>query len=214
MVTVHYPRFQFSHCVPAGRHQACETCSLAKKPRDKRDGRALRQVAMQQTAVDPSTGTIDMDLIQTGISASDRRLNEDLAVELGRFLQGAHCPSRAQTAVLHCRTLHPAAEASPCRDSCRAWTNCSRGDACQGWMTSSCLRAPCHAERHSDSAVGCAENLSGPNARMTRAALVAGFNRQTTKPVTEVQITDALALPALTARFILDGGDVRLAQAH
>lgn len=33
----------------------------------------LMRVALQQAAVDPRTGTIDMDLIQTGRSASSRQ---------------------------------------------------------------------------------------------------------------------------------------------
>ncbi len=44
---------------------------------------------MQQTAVDPTTGTIDMDLIQTGISASDRIARSQLAAELQALIQSA-----------------------------------------------------------------------------------------------------------------------------
>jgi len=47
----------------------------------------LAQVAMQQTAVDPTTGTIDMDLIQTGISAGDRLARSHLTTELEALIQ-------------------------------------------------------------------------------------------------------------------------------
>eukprot|EP00271_Cylindrocystis_brebissonii_P016004 TRINITY_DN39122_c0_g1_i1.p1 TRINITY_DN39122_c0_g1~~TRINITY_DN39122_c0_g1_i1.p1 ORF type:complete len:333 (-),score=84.43 TRINITY_DN39122_c0_g1_i1:133-1065(-) len=39
---------------------------------DVAEARRLLEVAMQQSATDPTTGTIDMDLITTGISASER----------------------------------------------------------------------------------------------------------------------------------------------
>lgn len=52
------------------------------------------QVAMQQSATDPETGAIDMDIIQTGVSASRRRDREALANELAQLLLGgAPCPS-------------------------------------------------------------------------------------------------------------------------
>ena len=44
------------------------------------------QVAMQQSATDPDTGAIDMDIIQTGVSASRRRDREALANELAEHL--------------------------------------------------------------------------------------------------------------------------------
>ena len=47
------------------------------------------QVAMQQSATDPDTGAIDMDIIQTGVSASKRRDREALANELAQLLLGA-----------------------------------------------------------------------------------------------------------------------------
>lgn len=57
--------------------------------RDVREGLRLMQVAMQQTAVDPTTGTIDMDLIQTGISAGDRMARSHLTSELEALIQNA-----------------------------------------------------------------------------------------------------------------------------
>lgn len=67
------------------------------------------QVAMQQTAVDPTTGTIDMDLIQTGISAGDRVARSHLTTELQALIESAlllgfHVPSHCD---VHCHTcLH------------------------------------------------------------------------------------------------------------
>ena len=59
------------------------------------------QVALQGSAMDPTTGTIDMDLIQTGISAGDRTLRAQLTQELRALIQ------RASTAALHVRlSLH------------------------------------------------------------------------------------------------------------
>ncbi len=56
---------------------------------------------MQQTAVDPTTGTIDMDLIQTGISAGDRVARSHLTTELQALIESASllsasmCPATA-----------------------------------------------------------------------------------------------------------------------
>lgn len=52
----------------------------------------VAQVAMQQTAVDPTTGTIDMDLIQTGISAGERVARSHLTSELQALIQSAMLP--------------------------------------------------------------------------------------------------------------------------
>ena len=41
---------------------------------------------MQDTAIDPETGAIDMDIINTGISSSRRTLRSDLAKELRELL--------------------------------------------------------------------------------------------------------------------------------
>ena len=41
---------------------------------------------MQETAIDPETGAIDMDIINTGISNSRRTLRSDLAKELREML--------------------------------------------------------------------------------------------------------------------------------
>ena len=44
------------------------------------------QVALQQAATDPVTGAIDMDLIQTGVSASERIARAQLAQEIKTLL--------------------------------------------------------------------------------------------------------------------------------
>ena len=41
---------------------------------------------MQDTAIDPETGAIDMDIINTGVSASRRLARSDLAKELRELL--------------------------------------------------------------------------------------------------------------------------------
>ncbi|CAL8467630.1 g7168 [Coccomyxa elongata] len=46
----------------------------------------LMQVAIQQAATDPVTGAIDMDLIQTGVSASERIARGQLAQEIKKLL--------------------------------------------------------------------------------------------------------------------------------
>ena len=48
----------------------------------------LMKVAMQQSATDPVTGAIDMDIIQTGTSHSDRIARQQLAQELRNLLLG------------------------------------------------------------------------------------------------------------------------------
>ncbi len=46
-------------------------------------------MALQQAATDPVTGAIDMDLIQTGVSASERVARARLAQEIKALLLGA-----------------------------------------------------------------------------------------------------------------------------
>lgn len=48
------------------------------------------QVALQQAATDPVTGAIDMDLIQTGVSASERIARAQLAQEIKALLISEH----------------------------------------------------------------------------------------------------------------------------
>lgn len=45
------------------------------------------QVSMQQASIDPRTGQIDMDVIQTGVSAADRTMRAALAGELRGLLE-------------------------------------------------------------------------------------------------------------------------------
>ncbi len=42
---------------------------------------------MQQSATDPTTGTIDMDCIQIGVSSSDRRARDQLSNEVLTLLK-------------------------------------------------------------------------------------------------------------------------------
>jgi len=58
-------------------------------PDDVREAIRLMQVATQAAATDPRTGTIDMDLINTGRTALDRDLIVKLAQEVKHFL-GSH----------------------------------------------------------------------------------------------------------------------------
>jgi hypothetical protein len=63
---------------------------------------------MQQTAVDPTTGTIDMDLIQTGISAGDRVARSHLTTELQALIESALPPlgiHGRSDCNLHCHML-------------------------------------------------------------------------------------------------------------
>lgn len=50
------------------------------------------QVALQGSAMDPTTGTIDMDLIQTGISAGARTARAQLTQELRTLIQSERPP--------------------------------------------------------------------------------------------------------------------------
>jgi len=59
----------------------------------------LVKVAMQQAAMDPRTGTIDMDKILTGYSASDRRQRAQLADAM-RGLLAAKAGKRARLSEL------------------------------------------------------------------------------------------------------------------
>jgi DNA replication licensing factor MCM4 len=45
------------------------------------------QVATQQSATDPTTGTIDMDCINTGVSSSVRRARDQLSNEVLALLK-------------------------------------------------------------------------------------------------------------------------------
>ena len=63
-----------------------------------RRGSGGAQGALQQAATDPLTGTIDMDKILTGTSASERTARAQLAQELSALLLRArpvHVPSHA-----------------------------------------------------------------------------------------------------------------------
>ena len=70
-------------------------------------------MALQQAATDPVTGAIDMDLIQTGVSASERVARARLAQEIKALLLGARrSPGSASVtwqmqSTLDLRVAHP-----------------------------------------------------------------------------------------------------------
>ncbi len=61
---------------------------------------------MQQSATDPTTGTIDMDCINIGVSSSDRRARDQLSNEVLALLK---C-KLISTSLLHCGALSKAVE--------------------------------------------------------------------------------------------------------
>ena len=77
--------------------------------RDMCNGVSLRawQVALQQAATDPVTGAIDMDLIQTGVSASERIARAQLAQEIKQLLIGAPATLHLDLNTLIAVCLHP-----------------------------------------------------------------------------------------------------------
>ena len=88
---------------------------------------ARTQAAMQDTAIDPETGAIDMDIINTGVSASRRLARNDLAKELRELLLRAPRKPSLGTAGDGCRRimrrwsgLRAGAPALGCRGSSRA----------------------------------------------------------------------------------------------
>ncbi|KAL4445821.1 hypothetical protein ABPG77_009020 [Micractinium sp. CCAP 211/92] len=60
----------------------------------------LMKVAMQQSSIDPRTGQIDMDVIQTGVSAADRTMKAQLVGELRNLLERKAGPSGMRIADL------------------------------------------------------------------------------------------------------------------
>lgn len=53
---------------------------------DVREAFRLLEVAMQQSATDHATGTIDMDLIMTGVSASERQRRDNLVAAIRNLM--------------------------------------------------------------------------------------------------------------------------------
>ena len=66
---------------------------------DVEEASRLMKDSMQSAAMDPKTGTIDMDVIFTGRSAASRAQATSLAHELRNRLRGRH----AVRALPHCR---------------------------------------------------------------------------------------------------------------
>ena len=56
---------------------------------DAKEALRLMRVAMQQSAVDPRTGTIDMDKVLTGHSASDRQQRRQIADSIASILSNS-----------------------------------------------------------------------------------------------------------------------------
>ena len=73
----------------------------------------LIKVAMQQSATDPRTGKIDMDLIQTGVSASTRSARKQLAQELTALLQKLGAPAHVNDLLRDIRSQAPGVDISP-----------------------------------------------------------------------------------------------------
>ena len=67
---------------PAGVPWCCQV-----EPVDVAEARRLLEVAMQQSATDPETGFIDMDVINTGISASERTKRDQIRQAVVELLQ-------------------------------------------------------------------------------------------------------------------------------
>lgn len=65
------------------RMRLCGTVSV----QDVNEAVRLMKVAMQQSSIDPRTGQIDMDVIQTGVSAADRSMKAQLVGELRNLLE-------------------------------------------------------------------------------------------------------------------------------
>ncbi|KAJ3243522.1 hypothetical protein HDU78_000403 [Chytriomyces hyalinus] len=49
--------------------------------------------ALQESATDPKTGRLDLDILQTGISNRDRNLRHDLKRTVQEFLENLNTPS-------------------------------------------------------------------------------------------------------------------------
>jgi len=61
----------------------------------------LVKVALQQSATDPRTGTIDMDLIQTGVSASLRKIRHKLEQDIQSILSSKSGRSLSSSELMH-----------------------------------------------------------------------------------------------------------------
>ena len=84
--------------LPARPRLASSQCASAPQPvaRGPHTGACTLQVALQGSAMDPTTGTIDMDLIQTGISAGARTARAQLTQELRTLIQSERLPPPPQ----------------------------------------------------------------------------------------------------------------------
>jgi DNA replication licensing factor MCM4 len=55
--------------------------------KDVQEAVRLMQVSMQQASIDPKTGQIDMDVIQTGVSAAERTARHQMASMIRDILE-------------------------------------------------------------------------------------------------------------------------------
>ncbi|PSC67965.1 DNA replication licensing factor MCM4 [Micractinium conductrix] len=78
------------------RMRLCNTVSVD----DVGEAVRLMKVAMQQSSIDPRTGQIDMDVIQTGVSAADRSMKAQLVGELRSLLEARAGPNGLRIADL------------------------------------------------------------------------------------------------------------------
>ena len=58
---------------------------------DVEEAKRLHREALKQSATDPKTGIIDVGILTTGVSASERDRRKELAKELKRMLQVCVC---------------------------------------------------------------------------------------------------------------------------
>ena len=54
------------------------------------EARRLHREALKQSATDPKTGIIDVGILTTGVSSSERAARETLAKELRKMIQVRH----------------------------------------------------------------------------------------------------------------------------
>ncbi|VEL17412.1 unnamed protein product [Protopolystoma xenopodis] len=81
-----YPR-QLESLVRLGEAHACMRLSNTVTVEDCREARRLQREALKQAAIDPMTGTIDVNILTTGISASMRARREEMANLIWAFLE-------------------------------------------------------------------------------------------------------------------------------
>ncbi len=128
--------------------------------------------------MDPTTGTIDMDLIQTGISAGDRTLRAQLTQEVRALIQRASlttplCIPSPSTLNVHCAAILVGSVhgVSACV--------CAKCRELSSFLPVACLQEfACRAESRGGS--------------MGLSELLTAINGQSSVPVSEVELKDTL----------------------